>query len=176
MQTQHLSPAEAIAHIRTHRPAVRPNYGFIRQLHAFAECEHAPSAVHPAYKAWRRRAAREVAPLLSALGDAASLARGAVVLGGALPGDPELADAIVGELGATHVLSVVPGRKEPARLLCAQQRSMRGETSDGLIAELPGAVRWMCAAGEGGGVVYVASAQESTACVIAGAYREYDQS
>lgn len=55
------------------RPQVHPNYGFLKQLQAFAECGYAPSPTNPAYIAWKHRRKRDVTRFLNKLVDTVAI-------------------------------------------------------------------------------------------------------
>jgi len=60
--------------MRTHRPIVarpqiQPNYGFIKELHAFEACHYAPSSTDPTYRTWKRRHRQDVTTFLNSLSD-----------------------------------------------------------------------------------------------------------
>ena len=51
------------------RPEIHPNYGFVKQLHAFLQCRYRPSCSNGEYIAWKRRQKREVQKYLNLLTD-----------------------------------------------------------------------------------------------------------
>lgn len=53
----------------TGRPEIHPNYGFMKQLHAFLHCRYRPSYTNSEYIAWKRRQKREVTKYLNLLTD-----------------------------------------------------------------------------------------------------------
>ncbi|KIM38743.1 hypothetical protein M413DRAFT_51531, partial [Hebeloma cylindrosporum] len=53
MKTRGTTAPEAIRHIKHRRPQIHPNYGFIKQLDAFAKCDYEPCPSHPTYRSWR---------------------------------------------------------------------------------------------------------------------------
>lgn len=55
--------------INSGRPIIHPNYGFIRQLQAFAQCDYKPSPENEAYLAWKRRSKRDVSNFINSLND-----------------------------------------------------------------------------------------------------------
>lgn len=48
---------------------IHPNYGFYRQLQAFAECDYDPSPINEAYMAWKRRSKRDVSAYMNIVND-----------------------------------------------------------------------------------------------------------
>lgn len=53
----------------TGRPEIHPNYGFVKQLHAFVQCRYKPSCSNGEYIAWKRRQKREATKYLNLLTD-----------------------------------------------------------------------------------------------------------
>ncbi|KIY47518.1 phosphatases II, partial [Fistulina hepatica ATCC 64428] len=56
---------EALQLVRKGRPCAHPNYGFMKQLHVWAECSFCPSPRNTAYRLWKRRHAQDVTRYLS---------------------------------------------------------------------------------------------------------------
>lgn len=88
MQSRHMSVYEALCYLRQRtrvfsflewvsplstffqgRPRVQPNYGFMKQLHAFAACSYAPTPSNPAYRAWKRRQRQDITAFSNSVSD-----------------------------------------------------------------------------------------------------------
>ncbi|EIM88628.1 phosphatases II [Stereum hirsutum FP-91666 SS1] len=69
MQSRHMSVHEALCYLRQRRPRVQPNYGFMKQLHAFAACSYAPTPNNPAYRAWKRRQRQDITAFSNSVSD-----------------------------------------------------------------------------------------------------------
>ncbi|KLO18102.1 hypothetical protein SCHPADRAFT_867237 [Schizopora paradoxa] len=121
MATRRFSPAQALAFVRRRRPQVHPNYGFYRQLAVFAECDYFaayPASVrtHPAYNAWVRRKKRDVSRYLSRVGNVVEIDLGGgnvLSMTDDFPTDVTEAACLLGEIEATHFLTVTPSTLPP---------------------------------------------------------------
>ena len=79
------------------RPRIRPNYGFLRQLDVFAECDYAPSPEVPAYLSWKRRHKQEMTAFLSKIVDTT----------GIIPDQLYLSECVVPTLRLYHLLTMI---------------------------------------------------------------------
>lgn len=58
----------------TGRPQIHPNYGFLKQLEKFEQCNHtAPSPRDPTYRSWKRKYVQDVQSYLGYAGDVVSI-------------------------------------------------------------------------------------------------------
>ena len=79
------------------RPRIRPNYGFLRQLDVFADCDYAPSPEVPAYLSWKRRHKQEMTAFLSKIVDTT----------GIIPDHLYLSECVVPTLRLYHLLTMI---------------------------------------------------------------------
>ncbi|KAL4256594.1 protein-tyrosine-phosphatase [Pleurotus pulmonarius] len=112
MKTRRMSPSSAIRFVRRWRPCVHPNYGFVRQLHAFADCGYDPSPDNKAYIAWKRTQSRNVTKFLKTVVDTTPVIPEQLYLSSDFPKDPEQAEALLLDLGITHFLTLSPAECE----------------------------------------------------------------
>jgi dual specificity phosphatase 12 len=167
MQTRGLAPLAAAKAVRARRACTHPNYGFLRQLHAFAACGYAPSA-QPELVTLRSRARRDVRVFLAALGDVVPLDGARVHVASELPADAEMRQALLWELEATHVVCV--GTEEEDVMDGVE--GVEVVRVDVLSPEkLRRAAAWARDAVARKGQVLVFSEAEAKACAVAAAYR-----
>ncbi|GAW00049.1 dual specificity [Lentinula edodes] len=113
MQSRKLNPSQALELIRTRRPCVQPNYGFLKQLDAFGQCGYNPSAEHPAYISWKRRQEQDVTVFLNQMIDTIPVIRQQLYLCSEFPDDVEQTQSLLFEFGITHLLSISPSTTIP---------------------------------------------------------------
>jgi len=73
MWSRKFSAVKAVAFAKKRRPQIHPNYGFMKQLQAFATCDYDPSPTNCAYRAWKRRRMQDVTHFLNAMSDTTAI-------------------------------------------------------------------------------------------------------
>ncbi|KAH7887238.1 protein-tyrosine phosphatase-like protein [Phlebopus sp. FC_14] len=173
MMLQRLSPSAALQFIRKRRPQVHPNYGFMKQLHAFAECRYKPSCTNSDYIAWKRRQKRDVTKYLNLITDAIPVILDQLYLTSEFPGDPDAAESLLLDLGVTHVLSISSAQLPKPNLPRIFQHcfiDIPNNAREALLLELPTACKFIGDAISNGGPVLVQCRVEIRACIIVCAY------
>ncbi|KAF7298355.1 Phosphatases II [Mycena kentingensis (nom. inval.)] len=166
MKTRRLSPSAAVAFIRKTRPCVQPNYSFLKQLDAFEACGYAPTAMHPAYRAWKRKYKQEAEKFLNYFLDTAVIIPKCLFLTSEYPSDPLQAELLLYELDVTHFLTIGPSEAQVPTPATVKHQHVAA--SPGVID--PSACAWIRDTLAGGGRVLVHSLLEARACGIVGAY------
>lgn len=108
MKTRGMGIAEALGHVRTRRPQVHPNYGFIKQLDAFARCAFEPHHRHPAYRSWKRFSMQDVTHYLNRMEDIATILPDKLLVASDIPEDTQQSSSMMGTLGVTHLITLSP--------------------------------------------------------------------
>ncbi|KAL0950401.1 hypothetical protein HGRIS_010359 [Hohenbuehelia grisea] len=173
MRTRHMSPSAAVRFVKRCRPRAYPNYGFLRQLHAFADCQYDPTPANKTYISWKRSHDRRVTGFLQNVLDTATVIPDQLYLSSEFPTDVEEAEWLLLELGVTHVLSVSPGDiSVPSSILpgIKHHHIEVGSAKDSLLIAMPDACRFIRHALKSAGVVLVYSSVESRACAFVCAY------
>ncbi|KAF8076945.1 protein-tyrosine phosphatase-like protein [Lyophyllum atratum] len=173
MRTRKLGRAAAIRFIKQRRPQVHPNYGFIKQLETFADCQYEPSLSNPVYCKWKRQQARNVTQFLNQLVDTTAIIPNELLLSSEFPNDLWQAESLILDSGVTHLLSVSPAEIPLANLSSLKKHchiKLPNQRKDELLVALPDACAFIQAAIESGGQVLVHSATESTACIVVCAF------
>ncbi|KIJ69673.1 hypothetical protein HYDPIDRAFT_104261 [Hydnomerulius pinastri MD-312] len=173
MMSQRLSASAAIQYVRKRRPQVHPNYGFMKQLHAFAECRYKPSCTNSEYIAWKRRQKRDVTKYLNLITDAIPVIPDQLYLTSEFPGDPDAAESLLLDLGVTHLLSISSAQLPQPNLPPIFRHcfiDVPNSAREALLLELPTACKFISDAIAGGGPVLVQCRVELRACIIVCAY------
>ncbi|KAJ4488368.1 protein-tyrosine phosphatase-like protein [Lentinula aciculospora] len=172
MQSRKLCSTQALELIRTRRPCVQPNYGFLKQLNAFAQCGYHPSAEHPAYISWKRRQEQDVTTFLNQMIDTVSVIRHQLYLSSEFPDDVEQAQSLLFEFGITHLLSISPSTTIPSfsSLVRHHHISDSQQERDTILLALPELCNFIKQAISDGGVVLVYSEMESKAVLASYGY------
>ncbi|KAJ8517744.1 hypothetical protein ONZ45_g5119 [Pleurotus djamor] len=173
MKTRHMTPAAAIRFVKRWRPCVHPNYGFIRQLRTFAECDYNPSPNNQFYIAWQRSQARNVTKFLKAVIDTTPIIPEQLYISSEFPKDPEQAESLLLDLGITHFISLSPAEvpTNTGNLPSVQYRHVNiSSNPEALLLALPDVCDFIGKALSSGGEVLVHSQSESRACTVACAY------
>ncbi|KAG7086674.1 hypothetical protein E1B28_002614 [Marasmius oreades] len=108
MQSRRMSPNAALRLIQQSRPSVMPNYGFLKQLDVFAECDYYPSSDNPSYVYWKRMQEQHVTRFLNQMIDTTPIIPEQLLLSSEFPDDIKQAYSLIQELGITHVVSISP--------------------------------------------------------------------
>ncbi|KNZ72586.1 Tyrosine-protein phosphatase yvh1 [Termitomyces sp. J132] len=172
MKTRKISRATAIKYIKQRRPEIHPNYGFIKQLEAFAECQYDPCPTNPAYCRWKRHHKRNVTQYLNQMVDTTIILPDKLLLSSEFPNDICQAESLILDAGITHILSISPTKLPSAALTYLQKHQhinltdRRGE----LLLVLPDVCLFLKEAIESGGQVLVHSLIETTACIVVCAF------
>jgi len=169
MKTRRITASAAMRLIKQRRPRVHPNYGFLKQLDAFAECAYEPSPTNPAYISWKRKQKQNVTGFLNQIADTTPVIPGQLFLSSDFPDDPQQAEFLLIDLGITHVLSISPAQISSAALTSIKkhhQINIHNYSPDELLVELPGACNFIREALDAGGQVLVHCRVESRACIV----------
>ncbi|KAJ4464627.1 protein-tyrosine phosphatase-like protein [Lentinula edodes] len=172
MQSRKLNPSQALELIRTCRPCVQPNYGFLKQLDAFGQCGYHPSAEHPAYISWKRRQEQDVTVFLNQMIDTIPVIRQQLYLSSEFPDDVEQTQSLLFEFGITHLLSISPSTTIPSPTTLVQHHHISDsqQERDTILLALPEACNFIKQAIADGGVVLVYSEIESKAVLASYGY------
>ncbi|KDQ29856.1 hypothetical protein PLEOSDRAFT_1096743 [Pleurotus ostreatus PC15] len=152
------------------RPCVHPNYGFVRQLHAFADCGYDPSPENKAYIAWKRSQSRNVTNFLKTVVDTTPVIPEQLYLSSDFPKDPEQAEALLLDLGITHFLTLSPAECATNIPSVKYYHKNIGPSKDSLLLALPEICDFINEAITNDGEVLIYSVVESRACTAACAY------
>ncbi|KAF8629543.1 hypothetical protein AX15_003394 [Amanita polypyramis BW_CC] len=168
MKSKRMDAASAIRFIRHRRPQAHPNYGFITQLVTFSSCEYDPCPENPTYRAWKRKQKQNITAYLSHITDTTWIIPDKLLVSSCFPTDPVQAEALIYELGVTHLLTISPCKIPPTiptstSLSEYRHFSLSNQKSDLLIA-LPDACSFIRRGIDEGGVVLVHCLVESRAC------------
>ncbi|KAI0307006.1 protein-tyrosine phosphatase-like protein [Multifurca ochricompacta] len=188
MSTCHISVHKAIALIKrglyffpplrspvhlflTARPQIQPNYGFIKELHAFEACNYSLSPTDATYRAWKRRHRQDVTNFLNCLSDTTVIIPEKLSLTSDFPTDPEQANCLVAYLGLTHCISLPPSTSFPSIIGLKHNHIEIPQTNKvALLLALPAICQYIQDALDNRGRVLIHCLTESTAAVVACAY------
>ncbi|KAJ7084854.1 protein-tyrosine phosphatase-like protein [Mycena belliarum] len=170
IKSMSLTPSAAISFIKQRRPRVQPNYGFLKQLAAFAACGCAPTPTHPAYISWKRKHKQDVTIFLNYIIDTTVIIPNALFLSSEFPRDPDQARLLLLDLRITHLLSIAPADVAAAPAPVVQRHLRVDARTDDLLPVLPDACAFLRDALAHGGRVLVTSRLEARACTVVGAY------
>ncbi|KAF8555573.1 phosphatases II [Imleria badia] len=173
MVSQRLSVSAAIQYIRKRRPEIHPNYGFVKQLHAFSQCRHRPSCTNSEYIAWKRRQKREVTKYLNLLTDCIPVIPDQLYLTSEFPGDADAAESLMLDIGATHLLSISSAQLPKPNLPSIFQHcfiDVPNNAREALLLELPHVCKFIGDAIARGAQVLVQCRVELRACIVVCAY------
>ncbi|KAG5725674.1 putative rhodanese domain-containing dual specificity protein phosphatase [Termitomyces sp. T112] len=140
MKTRKMTRATAIKFIKQRRPEVHPNYGFIKQLEIFAECQYDPSPTHPTYCRWKQEQEQNITKHLNHFIDT-TIIPDQLRLSSQFPEDIYQAESLILDAGITHLLSISPTRI-PSDALKYLERHQHVEITNGkgeLLFALPDA-------------------------------------
>ncbi|KAF8839313.1 phosphatases II [Paxillus ammoniavirescens] len=169
MMSQRLSASAAIKYVRKRRPQVHPNYGFMKQLHAFADCRYKPSCTNSEYIAWKRRQKRDVTKYLNWIADSIPVVPDQIYLTSEFPGDPDAAESLLLDMSVTHLLSISSAQLPKPNLPPIFQHcfiDIPNNAREALLLELPNACSFISDAISNGGRVLVQCRVELRACII----------
>ncbi|KAF9235227.1 protein-tyrosine phosphatase-like protein [Melanogaster broomeanus] len=169
MVSQRLSVSQSIEYVRKHRPRVHPNYGFMKQLHAFAQCRYQPSCANSEYITWKRRQKRDVTKYLNLIHDSIPVIPNQLYLTSEFPGDPDAAESLLLDLGVTHLLSISSAqlpKPDIPPLFRHYFIDVPNSAREVLLLELPKACNFIGNAIADGGQVLVQCRVELRACIM----------
>ncbi|KAH9965764.1 protein-tyrosine phosphatase-like protein [Russula dissimulans] len=173
MATRHISVQKALFTIKRARPIIQPNYGFIKELHAFEACHYAPSPTDLTYRAWKRRHRQDVTAFLNSLSDQTIIIPERLSLSSDFPTDSEQAACLVTYLGLTHCLSLSPSATFPNNIgLTYNHIEIPQSNKMALLLALPSICRYIQDALDNRGRILVHCLTETTAAIVACAYRK----
>jgi dual specificity phosphatase 12 len=173
MVFQRLSASAAIQYVRKRRPEIHPNYGFVKQLHAFSHCRYKPSCTNSEYIAWKRRQKREVTKYLNLLTDCIPVVPDQLYLTSEFPGDADASESLLLDLGATHLLSISSAQLPKPSLPSAFHHrfiDVPNNAREALLLELPHVCKFIGDAIAHGSRVLVQCRVELRACIVVCAY------
>lgn len=177
MKTRKMCRSSAIGFIKERRPQIHPNYGFIKQLEVFADCNYEPSPSQLAYTKWKRHQRRNVTQFLNSMIDTTEIIHDQLLLSSDFPEDPSQAEALLLDLGITHLLSLSPAQISVSAAAAAlpspsttHHHIYLPERQDALLTALPDACEFIRKATEKSGRVLVHCLSESRACIVVCAY------
>lgn len=178
MKTCNMTRSSAINFIKKRRPQVHPNYGFVKQLEIFAECDYNPTPTNPIYCKWKLHRRKLVTQFLNQMIDTTPILSNKLLLSSEFPDDPWQAESLVLDAGITHLLYISPAQipsttftllKGHHHIKIPEQRQAE------LLLSLSEACRFIETAIESGGQVLVHSLVESTACIVVCAFLMFSQ-
>ncbi|KAF9780038.1 protein-tyrosine phosphatase-like protein [Thelephora terrestris] len=179
MMTRQLSVEKALGYLRDRRPQVHPNYGFLKQLHAFAACNYKPAPCNSAYRTWKRRQAQDVNHFLNIMSDTTLVIPDQLMMSSDFTEDPEEAQWLLHDMGVSHVVSASSSLLQIAKELESFATCRYFDIPDDNIDALTVVLRRICdflhTAIRNGGRVLVYCSCESRASVIVCAYLMFSQ-
>ncbi|KAG6823006.1 hypothetical protein H0H92_011749, partial [Tricholoma furcatifolium] len=155
------------------RPEIHPNYGFIKQLEVFAECQYLPSPTNDAYCRWKRQKTRNVTQFLNQMVDTTTILPNQLHVSSDFPEDVCQAKSFILDSGITHVLSISPAQIASSALTYLEKHQhidIPMLRKHALLLALPDACRFIEDAISAGGEVLVHSQVETTACIVVCAF------
>ncbi|KAI5983142.1 hypothetical protein EDD15DRAFT_1921630 [Pisolithus albus] len=173
MLSQRLSAQAAIRFLQRRRPQVHPNYGFRKQLQAFADCRFNPSCTNSEYIAWKRRQKREATKYLNLVTDTIPVIPDQLYINSEFPSDLESAESLLLDLGTTHLLSISSAQLPKPNLPPTFEHcfiDIPNNAREALLLELPTACRFISDAIQSGKQVLIQCRVELRACIVACAY------
>ncbi|KAL0577895.1 hypothetical protein V5O48_004090 [Marasmius crinis-equi] len=175
MQSRRISPTAALRIIQKCRPCVLPNYGFLKQLDVFAECDYRPSSDNPSYVCWKRIQEQHVTRFLSQMIDTTPIIPDKLLLSSEFPDDVKQADSLIKELGITHIVSISPCEL-PGLPASVQRHDIRvTHQKDSLLNSIPEACTFIQDAIARKGQVLVHSLVENKAAIVVCSYLMFHQ-
>ncbi|KAF8887245.1 protein-tyrosine phosphatase-like protein [Gymnopilus junonius] len=171
-----MSANEALRFVKKIRPQAHPNYGFVKQLDVFWQCNFEPSPSHPAYRSWKRRHEQDVTYYLSHAADTVEIIKDKMLMTSSFPSDTQQAVSYLLDLGVTHLVSISPSEISAAAtssesLVRHHHFNVDSRSPEALLLALPDVVhRIHDAIAKTDGLVLVHSLIESRACTAVCAY------
>lgn len=174
------------------RSQVVLNYGFVKQLHAFALCSYEPCKTNPAYISWKRRQMQDVRGYLNKLSDTTPIVPDQLFMTRRVefgctnpkpdcfatslsdfPRDPTQAESLLLEFGITHDFSISPAQPSAAAICSVKHHhiNISDRNKDALLLALADICKEISDAISEGGLVLVHSLVESKAYIVVCAYR-----
>ncbi|PFH48983.1 hypothetical protein AMATHDRAFT_122688, partial [Amanita thiersii Skay4041] len=177
MKAKSMDAAEAVRFVKAQRPQAHPNYGFITQLAAFAACRYEPCATNPTYRSWKRKQRQKMQMYLSHMADTTEIIPGELLLSSGFPEDAEQAEALIHDMGVSHMLSlspskipsgIIPNLKTTTKTTLTRylHLNISNQQKEDLLVTLPEACQFVCDAVNSGGLVLVHCLVESRACTV----------
>ncbi|CAA7259408.1 unnamed protein product [Cyclocybe aegerita] len=173
MKTRGMTPPNAIRYLKQKRHQIHPNYGFIKQLDVFVQCEFDPSPSHPKYRSWKRRHQQDVTYFLNHMSDTISIIPDRLLLSSSFPEDPDQAHSLLSDIGITHLISLSPAQIPSLAVYSGvrhHQFKIKDQSSDGLLFALPDICACIRDAVDRGGLVLIYSQNETRVCTAACAF------
>jgi dual specificity phosphatase 12 len=171
MSTRQIPVHKALAIIKRARPQVEPNYGFIKELHAFEACRYSVSSTDATYRTWKRKHRQDVTSFLNSVSDTTVIVPEKLSLSSDFPADPERAANLVSYLGLTHCISLSPSATFPSNIGLTHNHIEIPQTNKAsLLLALPAICKNIQDVLDNRGRILVHCLTESTAAIIACAY------
>ncbi|THV08026.1 phosphatases II [Dendrothele bispora CBS 962.96] len=169
MESRQWTSTHALNFIRKRRPCIQPNYGFLKQLDAFADCHYSPSASNPAYISWKRQQGQKVTAFLNQMVDTVAIIPNQLFLSSEFPADAQQAESLTIELGISHLVSISPSQipRLPATI-----KHLHADPSqqDDLLVAIPNICNFIREAVTEKGQVLVYSEVECKAAIVVCCY------
>ncbi|KAK7440256.1 hypothetical protein VKT23_017196 [Stygiomarasmius scandens] len=175
MQSRQWTSATALDFIRKRRPCVQPNYGFLKQLDAFADCHYSPSISNPAYISWKRHSSQKVTAFLNQMIDTVVIIPNQLFLSSEFPDDAVQAESLMVELELSHLVSISPSRvpKLPSTVKHLHANALQ---KDDLLTAIPGICNFIQEAIVSKSQVLVYSDVECKAAIVVCCYLMWTRS
>ena len=176
------------------RPQAQPNYGFTKQLDVFEKCGYEPSLSHPQYRSWKRRHVQDVNDYLNHLVDTVAIVPDKLLMSrfvfnlepslihsvfltrllSEFPDDPKKAQALLIEMGVTHLLSISPAENTSSFASVTNHHvNINSQSPEALLLVLPSICDYIRDSVKNNGLVLVHCRIESRACLAVCAYRKF---
>ena len=176
------------------RPQAQPNYGFTKQLDVFEKCGYEPSLSHPQYRSWKRRHVQDVNDYLNHLVDTVAIVPDKLLMSrfvfnlepslihsvfltrllSEFPDDPKKAQAVLIEMGVTHLLSISPAENTSSFASVTNHHvNINSQSPEALLLVLPSICDYIRDSVKNNGLVLVHCRIESRACLAVCAYRKF---
>ncbi|KIJ29272.1 hypothetical protein M422DRAFT_784322 [Sphaerobolus stellatus SS14] len=146
MKSQGISLHDALAYVKSRRPIIRPNYGFMEQLEVWRACNYAPTVVNPAYSAWKRKHDEEHGLLLSSSSDPTRLSDRLYMVED-LPSSAQHQASFFRRHSITHLLTLTPyqpiAMSESTPVIDRCHINLEDGLSEDLVINLPEAIEFI---------------------------------
>lgn len=152
------------------RPSVMPNYGFLKQLDVFAECDYCPSRENHSYISWKRIQEQHVTRFLTQMIDTTPIIPEQLLLSSEFPDDVKQANSLIQELGITHVVTISPCELPSLPVSVKRHDIKLSQQKDSLLIHLPEVCMFIRDAIAKKGLVLVHSLVECKAAIVVCAY------
>ncbi|KAJ3520812.1 hypothetical protein NMY22_g12580 [Coprinellus aureogranulatus] len=170
MKTREWDVTKAVGFIKSRRPEIQPNYGFVKQLQIYAKSKCNPN---PKDRSWKRRYTQDVTRYLAYVDDVGVIIKDKLCMMSEFPEDPEQGRCLLQEFMFTDVVVVgpydVPEAVEELGLN-VHNVDARQDQDAWLTLELPAICRTIARTLDGDGRVLIYSESETKAGLVVCAY------